>query len=161
MKNPILATVIFSLLLITAGFAQAQSEKENVEAVAAKYLTAAAAQSTVSSGLIAAESLDKSKEMYIKMALSFDSTGKSNAMMLLPANKAKAMTSAEVWDYSNKSASMMKKLDMKIEWNITNTEIKDDSAFVTYNAKEREPKVMQLKKENSQWKVVLSYGSIF
>ena len=111
--------------------------------------------------LVATESLDKAKELYLKMALDYDPTGESNAMMLLPANKIKSMTSAEVWDNINKVGSTMEKLDMHIEWNIVKTEIKNNNAFVAYDVKGREQKVMQLKKENAKWKVVLSFGSIF
>ena len=50
---------------------------------------------------------------------------------------------------------------MNIEWNIVKTEIKNDYAFVSYDVKGREQKIMQLKKENNSWKVILSFGSIF
>ena len=161
MKNQIFISAVFSLFLFTFVFAQDNSEKDIVEAVATNFLNSAANQMVPSSDLISTESLDKSKEMFLKMAFDYDSTGTSNAMMLLPGNKLKAMSSAEVWDHTSKTAQSMEKLDMNIEWNIVNTEIKNNDAFVTYDVKGREQKVMQLKKENGKWKVVLSFGSIF
>jgi hypothetical protein len=153
-----MAISILSVMLI---YAQDKSEKENVEKVATQYLNAVENQTVPSSDLIATESLDKAKDMSLSMALSYDSTGMSNAMMLLPANKIKTMTSAEVWDNMNKIAKTMEKRDMNVEWKIVKTEIKNDNAFVTYNVKGRGDKVMQLKKKDSEWKVVLSFDSIF
>ncbi len=161
MKKQILISVILSILMFTFVNAQNNSEKENVDSVAKEFLNSAANQTVPSSNLIATESLDKSKDVSLSMALSYDSTGKSNAMMMLPANKIKTMTSAEVWDYMSKIARNMEKLNMNIEWKIVKTEIKNNNAFVTYDVKGREQKVMQLKRENSKWKVVLSFGSIF
>ena len=161
MKNQIFISAVLSIFLFTFVFAQDKSEIENVESVATDFLNSAENQLGIPSDLIATESLDKSKELSLKMAFDYDPTGESNAMMLLPANKIKSMTSAEVWDYRNKVGSTMEKLDMKIEWNIVKTEIKNNDAFVFYDVKGREQKVMQLKKENDKWKVVLSFGSIF
>ena len=161
MKNQIFISVVLSVLLFTFAFAQDKSEKEKVIAVATHFLTSAANQSGISSDFIATESLDKDKELSLKMALDYDSTGKSNSMMLLPANKIKSMSSAEVWDHITKAGSTMGKLDMHIQWNIVKTEIKNNDAFVTYDVKGREQKVMQLKKGNGKWKVVLSFVSIF
>ncbi|HCY77457.1 MAG TPA: hypothetical protein DHV28_16195 [Ignavibacteriales bacterium] len=161
MKNQIFKSVVLSIFLFTFVFAQDNNEKENVEAAATHFLNAATNQTVPSSDMIATESLDKSKEMYLKMAFDYDSTGTSNAMMLLPGNKIESMSSAEVWDHIHKLGSTMEKLDMNIEWNIEKTEIKENDAFVTYDVKGREQKVMQLKKENGKWKVVLSFGSIF
>jgi hypothetical protein len=161
MKNQIFISAVLSIFLFTFVFAQDKSEKEIVESVAIHYLNSSANQLSVSSNFIATESLDKSKELYLKMAFDYDPTGESNGMMLLPANKIKSMTSAEVWDHMNKVGSTMEKLDMNIEWNIDKTEIKNDYAFVSYDVKGREQKIMQLKKENNNWKVILSFGSIF
>ena len=135
--------------------------KRIVEAVATQYLDSAANESSVPSNLISSESLDKAKADYLSSALNYDSTGNSNAMMLLTANKIKSMTSAEVWDYMNKVHETMGKLDMNIQWNLVNIEIKNNVAFVTYKVKNKAHKVMELKKENNKWKVVLSFGSIF
>ncbi|MFZ1280060.1 MAG: hypothetical protein WAR59_04440 [Ignavibacteriaceae bacterium] len=161
MKNQIFISVVLSVFLFTFVFAQDKIEKENVEAVATHFLNSAANQLSIPSDLIATESLDKTKELDLKMALDYDSTGTSNSMMSLPANKIKSMSSAEVWDYRNNIAQSMEKSDLNIEWNIVKTEIKNDEAFVTYDVKGREQKVMQLKNENGKWKVVLSFGSIF
>ena len=161
MKNFFVAFFIILFLFITSSFAQNKSEQENIESVATHFLNSSANQLSISSNLIATESLDKSKELYLKMAFDYDPTGESNAMMLLPANKIKSMTSAEVWDHMNKVGSTMEKLDMNIEWNIAKTEIKNDYAFVSYDVKGREQKIIQLKKENNSWKVILSFGSIF
>jgi len=161
MKNFFVALFIILFLFITSIFAQNKIEQENIELVATHFLNSSANQLSISSNLIATESLDKSKELYLKMAFDYDPTGESNAMMLLPANKIKSMTSAEVWDHMNKVGSTMEKLDMNIEWNIVKTEIKNDYAFVSYDVKGREQKIIQLKKENNSWKVILSFGSIF
>lgn len=161
MKNQIFLSAVLSIFLFTFVFAQDKNEKENVESVATHFLNSVANQLGIPSDLIATESLDKSKELYLKMAFDYDPTGESNAMMLLPANEIKSMTSADVWDHINKVGSTMKKLDMNVEWNIVKTEIKNNNAFVSYDVKGREQKVMQLKKENDKWKVVLSFGSIF
>lgn len=142
-------------------YAQEKSEKENIEAIVTQYLNSASGRLSVPSDLISTESLDKSKEMLIETALKYDSTGSSNSMMFPSANKMKSMTSAEVWEQMNKISESMGKLDMKVTWNIANTEIKNDRASVTYNVKDRDPKVMQLKKEDNKWKLVLSFGSIF
>lgn len=154
----LMAISILSVMLI---YAQDKSDKEKVEKVATQYLNAVENQTVPSSDLIATESLDKAKDMSLSMALSYDSTGMSNAMMLLPANKIKTMTSAEVWDNMNKIAKTMEKRDMNVEWEIVKTEIINDNAFVTYNVKGRGDKVMQLKKKDNEWKVVLSFDSIF
>ena len=161
MRNFFVSLFIILFLFITSSFAQNKSEQENIESVATYFLNSSANQLSIPSNLIATESLDKSKELYLKMAFNYDPTGESNAMMLLPANKIKSMTSAEVWDHMNKVGSTMEKLDMNIEWNIAKTEIKNDYAFVSYDVKGREQKIMQLKKENNNWKVILSFGSIF
>ncbi|GEM_PF-4422287 len=161
MKKLIFSAVVISLLLFNMSYAQEKSEKENIEAIVMQYLNSASGRLSVPSDLISTESLDKSKEMLIEMALKYDSTGSSNSMMFLPANKMKSMTSAEVWEQMNKISESMEKLDMKVTWNIANTEIKNDRASVTYNVKDRDPKVMQLKKEDNKWKIVLSFGSIF
>jgi len=161
MKTHFFYIIIISILSVMLIFAQDKSEKENVKKVATQFLKEAENQTVPSSDLIATESLDKAKEMSLSMALSYDSTGITNAMMLLPANKIKTMTSAEVWDHMNKVANTMQKLDMNIEWEIVKTEIKNDNAFVTYAVKGRGEKVMQLKKEDNKWKVVLSFDSIF
>ena len=118
MKNFFVALFIILFLFITSIFAQNKIEQENIELVATHFLNSSANQLSISSNLIATESLDKSKELYLKMAFDYDPTGESNAMMLLPANKIKSMTSAEVWDHMNKVGSTMEKLDMNIEWNI-------------------------------------------
>ena len=161
MKNFFVALFIILFLFITSIFAQNKIEQENIELVATHFLNSSANQLSIPSNLIATESLDKSKELYLKMAFNYDPTGESNAMMLLPANKIKSMTSAEVWDHMNKVGSTMEKLDMNIEWNIVKTEIKNDYAYVSYDVKGREQKIIQLKKENNSWKVILSFGSIF
>ncbi len=161
MKNLFVSLFIISILSLTLSYAQDDSEKVNVEKVATQFLNSVAYHFSVSSDLISTESLDKAKELNLSMALDYDSTGTSNAMMLLPGNKIKAMTSAEVWDHMNKIAETMKKIDVNIEWNLVKTEIKNDVAFVSYDVKDREQKVMQLKKENNKWKVVLSFDSIF
>jgi hypothetical protein len=161
LKKLIFSAVVISLLLFNMSYAQEKSEKENIEAIVMQYLNSASGRLSVPSDLISTESLDKSKEMLIEMALKYDSTGSSNSMMFLPANKMKSMTSAEVWEQMNKISESMEKLDMKVTWNIANTEIKNDRASVTYNVKDRDPKVMQLKKEDNKWKIVLSFGSIF
>ena len=57
--------------------------------MAIHYLKSAANQLSIPSNIIATESLDKAKEMSLSMALSYDSTGMSNAMRLLPASKIK------------------------------------------------------------------------
>jgi len=161
MKNLFVSLFIISILSLTLSYAQDDSEKVNVEQVATQFLNSVANQLSVSSDLISTESLDKAKELNLSMALDYDSTGTSNAMMLLPGNKIKAMTSTEVWDHMNKIAATMEKINMNIEWNLEKTEIKNDVAFVSYDVKGREQKVMQLKKENNKWKVVLSFDSIF
>jgi len=161
MKNFFFSLVAVSILLLTLSYAQDNSGKESVEKVATQFLNSVANQLSVSSDLISTESLDKAKEFNLSMALDYDSTGTSNAMMLLPGNKIKAMTSAEVWNHMNKIAETMEKIDKNIEWNLAKTEIKNDVAFVSYDVKGRERKVMQLKKENNKWKVVLSFDSIF
>ncbi len=161
MKNFFFSLVAVSVLSLTLSYSQDKSEKESVEIVATHFLNSMAGQLSVSSDYIASESLDKFKEQNLSMALNYDSTGTSNAMMLLPANEIKKMTSAEVWDHMNRIVKSMNKSDMNIEWNLVKTEIKNDVAFVTYDVKDREQKVMQLKKEDNKWKVVLSFGSIF
>jgi hypothetical protein len=161
MKSFHFSVIAISIFLFTASFAQDKNEKESIEKVATNFLNSMANQLKVSSDLLSTESLDKVKEMYLSMALNYDSTGTTNAMMLLPANKIKSMSSAEVWDHMNKISDTMEKLEMNIEWSIINTEIKNDVAFVTYDVKNREQKVMQLKKENNSWKVVLGLSSIF
>jgi hypothetical protein len=161
MKVFFVSLIIFSMFSFMLGYAQDNSEKDNVETVATRFLNSASNLVSISSDLIANESLDKTKEMYLSMAYSYDSTGATNAMMLLPANKMKSMSSAEVWDYHNKVSATMEKSGKSIEWNLVNNEIKNNVAFVTYKAKDREQKVMQLKKEDNKWKVVLSFGSIF
>ena len=153
--------IIVSIFSLSVCYAQNGSEKEKVDAVASQFLDSAAKQVVAASDIIAAESLDSAKAGYLSLALKFDSTGKSNAKMILPAKKIKSMTSAEVWDYMKKLSAKMKKLDMEIKWNIVNTEIKNNTAFVTYDVKNRPQKVMELKKENNKWKVVLSFASIF
>jgi hypothetical protein len=157
----LLFSIFLSIIFFSLGFAQEKSEKEMIEAVASRFLNSAQSGSGISSELISPESLDKSKEMSLSMALDYDSTGMSNAMMLLPANDIRSMSSAEVWDHMNKIAKTMKRKDINMEWNLINTEIKNDVAFVTYAAKDREPRVMQLKKYDNKWKVVLSFDSIF
>ena len=161
MKNQVFISIILSIFSFTFVLAQDKNEIEKIESVASHFLKSAAGQSEISSDLIATESLDKSKELLLKMAYDYDPSGESNAMMLLPANKIKTMTSAEIWDYMNNIKNSMEKPDMNIQWNIVKTEIKNDNAFVTYDVKGREEKVMQLKKEDGNWKVVLSFGSIF
>jgi len=161
MKYFLLFSIFLSIIFLSLGFAQEKSEKEMIESVASQFLNSAASGSGISSELISPESLDKSKEMSLSMALDYDSTGVSNAMMLLPANSIKSMTSAEVWDHMFKITKTMKRKNIDMEWRLLNTEIKNDIAFVTYAAKDREPKVMQLKKDNNKWKVVLSFDSIF
>ncbi len=157
----IFISVLLSIILFTFVYAQNKSEKGNVDKAATQFLNAAANQTVPPSGLIAEESLDKSKAMDLKMALDYDSTGEGSMMMMLPANKIKSMTPAEVWDYSRKIQQSTGKLDMHIQWKIVKTEIRNDNAFVTYNVKGRKQKVMQLKKEDDKWKVVLSFASIF
>ena len=82
-------------------------------------------------------------------------------MMMLPADSLKAMTSGEVWDYMNQMKDYIDTLKLNVEWYIVNTEIKNDTAFVTYDVKNKEPKVMKLIKDKSKWKVILSSKSIF
>ena len=159
MKYFLLLSIVLTIFCFNFGFAQEKSEKEMIEAVASQFLNSAASWSGISSDLISPESLDKSKEMSLSMALDYDSTGMSNGMMLLPANDIKSMSSAEVWDHVNMISKTMKRKDIKMEWNLVNTEIKHDVAFVTYAVKDRVQKVMQLKKD--KWKVILSFDSIF
>ena len=162
MKNFFVALFYNSISLLSLQvLLKIKVNKKILNQLQAHFLNSSANQLSISSNLIATESLDKSKELYLKMAFDYDPTGESNAMMLLPANKIKSMTSAEVWDHMNKVGSTMEKLDMNIEWNIVKTEIKNDYAFVSYDVKGREQKIIQLKKENNSWKVILSFGSIF
>ena len=114
MNNFLFTLIVTSFLSFRVRFAQDKNEIEYIDKVANSFLSSIAKQLTVSSDLIASESLDKAKEMNLSMALNYDSTGTSNAIMLLPANKIKSMSSAEVWDYMKKISERMKKLDMDI-----------------------------------------------
>ncbi len=161
MKNFLFFFIIISIFSSISIYSQNKDEKEKAEAVAAQYLNSAANEAKVPSNIISTESLDKVKADYLSMALKYDSTGESNSMMLLPANKIKTMTPAEVWDYMENLSSTMGKSKMDIKWNIVNTEIKNDLAIVTYDVKGRKQKILYLRKENNKWKVILSFASIF
>lgn len=160
-----LVTIFFvSLLLSNLSYPQNKNEsntKEEVEAAAKLFLKSAASGFMVSSDLIAPESLNKFKDGMLSMALAYDSTGKSNAMMLLSADSIKSMNSAQVWDYMRKLSGTMNKQNLNVEWELIKTEIKNNNAFVTYKVKDGEKKVLQLKKSNNKWKAVLSLTSIF
>ncbi|MEJ2617758.1 MAG: DUF4878 domain-containing protein [Ignavibacteriaceae bacterium] len=73
----------------------------------------------------------------------------------------KSMSSVQVWDYMRNLSKTMKKQTFNVEWKIVKTEIKNNNAFVTYKVKDGETKILQLKKNNNKWKVVLSLTSIF
>ena len=166
MKQFFLSVFVISVLLFTLSYPQTKNktEKEKVESVAKQFLNSAAKGSMVSSDLIAPESLDKFKEGMLSMALAYDSTGKSNAMMLLPADSIKSMSSAQVWEFMRNLSSKMKEQSMNVKWKLEKTEIKNNNnAFVTYNnLTDGNVKVMQLKKNNNKWKVVLNNSaSIF
>ena len=161
MKNFLFFFIIISIFSLTIIYSQNKDEKEKVEAAAAQYLNSAANESNIPSNIISSESLDKAKADILSMALKYDSTGKTNSMMLLPANKIKSMTPAEIWDYMENISSTMEKSKMDIKWNIVNTEIKNDLAIVTYDVKGRKQKILYLRKENNNWKVILSFASIF
>ena len=141
--------------------AQEKSEKEIIEELATNYLNVSANQDRLSAEFIAAESLDKAKDFSLPILMEFISTSTSNERQLLTEKEIKSMTSAEVWDYMDKNFETVKNLDLNVEWKIVNTEINDSDALVTYDVKDREQKVMKLKKENDKWKVVLSLDSIF
>ncbi|MGB5287356.1 MAG: hypothetical protein WBN42_02630, partial [Ignavibacteriaceae bacterium] len=79
MKNQIFISAVLSIFLFTFVFAQDKSEIENVESVATQFLNSAENQLGVPSELIATESLDKSKELSLKMAFDYDPTGENNA----------------------------------------------------------------------------------
>jgi len=161
MKNFLIFFITISIFSLTVIYSQNKDEKEKAETAAAQYLNSAVNGSNIPSDIISSESLDKAKADFLSMALNYDSTGKTNSMMLLPANKIKTMTPAEVWDYMENLSSTMEKPKMDIKWNIVKTEIKNDLAFVTYDVKGRKQKILYLKKENNKWKVILSFASIF
>ena len=164
MKQLFIAVFVLSLFLFNAGYSQNKKEnstEKKAEEVAELFLNSAAGGSMVSSDLIATESLDKFKDGMLSMALDYDSTGKSNAMMLLSADSIKSMSSVQVWDYMRNLSKTMKKQTFNVEWKIVKTEIKNNNAFVTYKVKDGETKILQLKKNNNKWKVVLSLTSIF
>ena len=166
MKQFVLSFFVIFVLFFNLSYPQTKNktEKENVESVAKQFLNSASKGSMVSSNLIAPESLDKFKEGMLSMALSYDSTGKSNAMMLLPADSIKSMSSAQVWEFMRNLSSTMKTQSMNVKWKLEKTEIKNNNnAFVTYdNLSDGNKKVMQLKKINNKWKVVLNNSaSIF
>ena len=164
MKQLFIAVFVLSLFLFNAGYSQNKKEnstEKKAEEVAELFLNSAAGGSMVSSDLIATESLDKFKDGMLSMALDYDSTGKSNAMMLLSADSIRAMSSARVWEYMRNLSRTMKKQNLNAEWKLVKTEIKNNNAFITYKVKDGEQKVLQLKKKNNKWKVVLSLTSIF
>ena len=109
MKHFLFSFIIISIFSLIVIHPQNEGEKENVEAVATQYLDSAANESSVPSNIIASESLDKVKADYLSRALKYDSTGKSNAMMLLPANKLKSMSSTDL--YRNVSKIVHHKLN--------------------------------------------------
>jgi hypothetical protein len=164
MKLFLITTFVLSLFLSNLTYTQnkiGNNTKEKVEAAAKLFLNSAAGGGMVSSDLIASESLDKFKDDMLSMALAYDSLGKSNAMMLLSADSIKSMSSVQVWDYMRNLSKTMKKQTFNVEWKIVKTEIKNNNAFVTYKVKDGETKILQLKKNNNKWKVVLSLTSIF
>jgi len=142
-------------------YGQEKSEKEKIEELATKYLDSSANQERLSSEFIATESLDNAKDFSLPILKEFISTSTSNERQLLTEKEIKSMTSAELWDYMDKNFETVKKFDLNVEWKIVNTEINGSDAFVTYDVKDREQKVMKLKKENDNWKIVLSFESIF
>jgi hypothetical protein len=165
MKQSFIIIFVASLLLSNLSYSQNKNEsntKKDIEAAARLFLNSAAGGSMVSSDLIAPESLDKFKDSMLSMALAYDSTGKSNAMMLLPADSIKSMSSAQVWEFMRNLSKTMKKQDLNVKWKLVNTEIKNNNAFVTYNnLTDGNKRVLQLKKIDNKWKVVLSLTSIF
>jgi hypothetical protein len=165
MKNYIYTIVILSLFLSVKNYSQditaKNAEKRNIDSIASLYLSNVTDNSKIPSDLIYPASLKQVKEHMISVALEYDSSGRTNAMMLLPADSLKSMSPAHVWDYLNKMKDYMDKQKLNAEWHIIKTEVKNDTAFVTYNVKEGESKVMKLKKDENKWKVILSGKSIF
>ena len=135
--------------------------KENIDSTANLYLHSVSDNSKIPSDLIYPSSLQKVKEHMISMALEYDSSGNTNAMMLLPADSLRSMTPAQAWDYMSNIKDYMDTLKLNAEWHIKRIEIKNDTAFVTYDVKGGEQKVMKLKKDENKWKVILSGKSIF
>ena len=164
MKQFFIIIFVLSFFLFNASYSQnkkGNSTEKKAEEVAELFLNSAAVGSMVSSDLIADESLDKFKDGMLSMALDYDSTGKSNAMMLLSADSIRAMSSARVWEYMRNLSRTMEKQNLNGKWKLVKTEIKNNNAFITYKVKDGEQKVLQLKKKNNKWKVVLSLTSIF
>jgi hypothetical protein len=166
MKQFLVTIFVASLFLSNLSYSQNNNEsntKKDVETAAKLFLNSVASGSMVLSDLIAPESLDKFRDGMLSMALAYDSTGKSNAMMLLPADSIKSMSSAQVWEFMRNLTKNIKKQNLNVEWKLVKSEIKNNNAFVTYNnLTDGNKKVMQLKKINTEWKVVLNNSaSIF
>jgi uncharacterized protein (DUF1919 family) len=137
------------------------NEKAGIDSVAVLFLTDVSDNSPIQSGLIYPESLEKFKEHMISISLEYDSSGHTNAMMLLPADSLRSMTPAQVWDNMNRMKHYLNVQKLNTTWHIVKTEIENNIAFVTYDIKDGEQKVMKLKKDENKWKVILSGKSIF
>ena len=48
-----------------------------------------------------------------------------------------------------------------LKFQMNESEIKNDTAYVSYRDVGRDPKVLKLVKDSNKWKVVLSFKSIF
>jgi hypothetical protein len=161
-KKLVLNTIVLIVFLSVQIYSQDLSkitnvEKDTIEAVAKNYLNCADKHLTISSDIISTESLIKAKDLSVAVRLRDTLT----QIMQLPLDSIKAMTPGQLWDYEEFMYSTMSAGDMKIEWSIAGTEIKDGIAYVTYNVKGRPQKIMKLKKENNRWKIILSFDSIF
>jgi hypothetical protein len=162
MNRLVLLIITLSICLSAIAYTQklnkiTNAEKDTIEAVAKNYLNCADKHLAISLDIICTESLVKAKDLSISMRLRDTLT----KMMQLPLDSIKAMTPGQLWDYEEFLYGTMRTDEMKIEWSIAGTEIKDGTAFVTYNVKDRPQKVMKLKKENDRWKIILSFDSIF